>query len=235
MLRSFSLRYSRFAAAHLRYADGTVILALDTTSEYGSLALVDRDRTLDETPLHAPEGFGPVLYRALAGLLSRNAVNVNAIECFAAASGPGSFTGVRIGLAAIKGLAEAAGKPAIGVSNLRALAWFGTRPLRATALDARRGEVYGAVYNGKLEIVRAETVMPFPDWLRTLPTGDIELITTDATQLEAGIPSIAAPRALAAAVGRIACAGLLAGEACDPAALDANYIRRSDAEILWKC
>ena len=67
------------------------------------------------------------------------------IDCFAAASGPGSFTGVRVGLAAVKGLAEALGKPAVGISNLRALSLFGKAALRAVVLDARRGEVYGAV------------------------------------------------------------------------------------------
>ncbi len=69
------------------------------------------------------------------------------VDCFAAASGPGSFTGVRVGLACVKGLAEALGKPAVAVSNLRAIASFGTAPWRAVVLDARRGEIYGAVYD----------------------------------------------------------------------------------------
>ena len=73
------------------------------------------------------------------------------MDCFAAASGPGSFTGVRVGLAAVKGLAEAAGKRVVAVSNLRALAFFGSAPLRATVIDARRGEVYAALYNSRLD------------------------------------------------------------------------------------
>ena len=215
-----------------------MILALDTTSEFGSLALVDADRVVDEVLLHAPEGFGHILYPRLEQLLARNGVNVNEMECFAAASGPGSFTGVRIGLAAIKGLAEASGRPAVAVSNLQALAWFGTRPMRATLLDARRGEVYGAVYDDRLELVRPEVVMKFPDWLRTLPAGELEFVAADfvpfSPHADQRIPAVTAPRALAAAVGRIALARFLAGQASDPAALDANYVRRSDAEILWK-
>ena len=211
-----------------------MILAIDTTSEFGSLALVDADGVVDEVPLHAPDGFGHVLYPKLEQLLARNRVNVNAMECFAAASGPGSFTGVRIGLAAIKGLAEASGRPAVAVSNLQALAWSGTRPLRATLLDARRGEVYGAVYDDHLDLVCPEVVMKFADWLRMLPVGDIELVAVDMPQTDPGMPVVIALRALAGVIGRIAWKRFRDGYASDPAALDANYVRRSDAEILWK-
>ena len=108
------------------------ILAVDTTHEYGSLALSQGGETLEEVTLHAPTGFAHVIYAELAALLGRHGVTADEIVCFAAASGPGSFTGVRVGLACIKGLAEATGKPAIAVSNLRVIAEFGTAPLRAT-------------------------------------------------------------------------------------------------------
>ena len=164
------------------------------------------------------------------------------MDCFAAASGPGSFTGVRIGLASIKGLAEATGKPAVAVSNLAAMARYGSAALRAVVLDARRGEVYGAVYDACGAVVAAETVMPFTAWLRTLPEGEIEFVATDfspfAAALEgtrfAGAVVTTVPRALAAAVGRIAYERWRAGHAADPAAIDANYVRRSDAELFWK-
>ncbi len=102
---------------------------------------------IDEMPLHAPDGFAHVLFAHVEEILRRNRANLADVECFAAASGPGSFTGVRVGLACIKGLAEAMGKPAVGVSNLQAIASFGTAPLRAAVMDARRGDVYGAVYD----------------------------------------------------------------------------------------
>jgi tRNA threonylcarbamoyladenosine biosynthesis protein TsaB len=215
-----------------------VILSVDTTSEFGSIALTDRDEVLEELPLHSPDGFGHVLFAHLQELLERHGVAPAAMECFAAASGPGSFTGVRVGLAAVKGLAEAAGKRVVPVSNLRALAFFGSAPLRAVVLDARRGEVYGAVYNDRLDPVLAESVMKFPAWLQTLPADGFEFISTDFTpfqsQVNASIPVITAPRALAAAIGRIAWRELAAGRALDPAAADANYVRRSDAELFWK-
>jgi tRNA threonylcarbamoyladenosine biosynthesis protein TsaB len=82
-----------------------------------------------------------------------------------------SLTGVRVGLAAAKGLAEAAGKRVVAISNLRALAFFGSAPSRATVIDARRGEVYAAVYNSRLELVMPEAVLRLEDWLPTLPKG----------------------------------------------------------------
>lgn len=199
-----------------------MILSIDTTSEFGSIALTEANVVVEEVALHAPEGFGHVLFGHIEELLERNGITVHQMECFAAASGPGSFTGVRVGLAAAKGLAEATGKRMVAVSNLRALASFGTAPLRATVVDARRGEIYGAVYNSQLEVVMPEVVTKLDAWLATLPHG-YELIS-----------SITAPRALAAAIGHIAWDEFTLGRSSDPAEIDANYVRRSDAELFWK-
>ena len=87
-----------------------LILAVDTTSEYGSLALLRDEELIDEVLVHAPKGFAHLLYGHLAELLGRHALKIAEIACFAAASGPGSFTGVRVGLACVKGLAEAVSK-----------------------------------------------------------------------------------------------------------------------------
>lgn len=219
-----------------------LILAVDTTHEFGSLALLRQADTLEETLLHSPEGFGQILFGRLAELLARHGLTTADVACFAAASGPGSFTGVRIGLACVKGLAEATGRPVVAASNLAAMAAFGSAPLRAVVLDARRGEVYGAVYDARGQAVVPETVMPFTAWLHTLPEGEIEFVSTDFSPFApalagshfAGVALTTAPRALAAAVGRIAYERLRAGEALDPAAIDANYVRRSDAELFWK-
>ena len=215
-----------------------MILSVDTTSEFGSIALTGPDGTVEEIPLHSPDGFGHVLFQRIQHLLARHGVNVDQMDCFAAASGPGSFTGVRVGLAAVKGLAEATGKRVVAVPNLRALAFFGTAKLRATLLDARRGEVYGAVFNDRLEIVAPEVVTKFPAWLETLPASPFEFIAIDFSPFRASvdpaIPVITAPRALAAAIGRIAFIEYCNGRASDPAEIDANYVRRSDAELFWK-
>ncbi len=219
-----------------------MILALDTTHEFGSIALLSEDELLGETLIHAENGFGQILYGHLSRMLDSRGCRLADIDCFAAASGPGSFTGVRIGLACVKGLAEATGKPVVPVSNLQALAAFGAAPLRATILDARRGEIYGAVYDAELNPVAPERVMRFPDWLHTLPTVPFEFISTDfspflpalaGTQFEA-TPVIETPRALASAIARIAQVRFRRGLALDPAQVDANYVRRSDAELLFK-
>ena len=198
-----------------------LILALDTTHEFGSLALLGGDEIVEEVALRAPEGFAQILFGILQALLERHAVKPADIACFAAASGPGSFTGVRVGLSCIKGLAEAAGKPAVGVSNLRALAALGSAPLRAPVIDARRGEIYGAVYDAGGALVMPEVVTKLDAWRATLPQG------AEIVELTAGKP-------LAAAIARIALAQFLRGEAADPAALDANYVRRPDAELLFR-
>ena len=219
-----------------------VILAIDTTSEFGSLALVDAGRVVGELPMHSPDGFSHVLYGYLAQFLESHGVRLADIRCFAAAAGPGSFTGVRVGLAAVKGLAEATGKPATAVSNLQALAAFGDFPLRATLLDARRGDVFGAVYDGALDVIRPEVVTKLPAWLESLPAADVEFISTEMDRFEASFagtrfadaPRRQAPRALAGVIGQIAWQRLKRGEAGDPALLDANYVRRSDAELFWK-
>jgi tRNA threonylcarbamoyladenosine biosynthesis protein TsaB len=213
------------------------ILALDTTANFGSIALLDDNEVIEELLLHSPEGFGPIIFGQIERLLQRHSLQVSDIDLFAAAAGPGSFTGVRVGLTAAKGLAEATGRPVAGVSNLTALAECGSGPLRAAILDARRGEIYGAVYDAELSVVRPEVVMPFLTWVDSLPEKEIEFISTDFGPFRAGLAgtqfeqaAVVEQRALAAAIGRTA--RQLPGE--DPAAVDANYVRRSDAELLWK-
>lgn len=216
-----------------------VILAVDTTSEYGSLALMRDGELLEEALLHAPAGFGGVLFQELERLLARQGVRLGEVECFAAASGPGTFTGVRVSLACVKGLAEATGRPAVGVSNLEAVARYGTARLRGVALDARRGEIYGAVYDDGGKPVTGEVVAKLGPWLESLPPGVEEFLSNDLPLvLEgtrfAGARVLTAPRALGAAVARIAGERMARGEAGDAAGLDANYVRRTDAELALK-
>lgn len=218
------------------------LLALDTTSEFGSLALAQGEQIVEEMLIYSPGGFAHVLFDQLGRLLARHGWRVADLDCFACAAGPGAFTGVRVGLAAAKGLAEAARKPLVAVSNLQAVAWFGSAPLRAAVLDARRGEIYGAVYDARLELVSPAAVMKFPAWLETLPEGELQFLSTDfspfrqalAGTRHAAAPVREVPRALAGAVARIALERYRAGQAQDPAAVDALYVRRSDAELAWR-
>ena len=213
------------------------VLAVDTTAEFGSIALAD-----EEIPIHAPEGFGGLIFAHIERLLARAGMRLEDIDGLAAAAGPGSFTGVRIGLACVKGLAEATGKPAFAISNLAALAKFGSTHYRVPIIDARRGEVYAALYDAQGNALLPETVCPFPALLERLPAGPVEFIAQNFGPFEAALagtrfaqyPVVTAPRAIAAIVAQIAANRLASGASGDPAGLDANYIRRSDAELLFK-
>lgn len=220
----------------------SLTLAVDTAAEYGSIALVDEVGVREEVLVHAPQGFSYVLFGEMEALLSRQGVSLSDIDLFAGASGPGSFTGVRVGLAAVKGLAEVLGKRVVAVSNLEALAEYGTSHARIVVIDARRGEIYAAVYDGAGNQIVGEAVLPFPKFLAALPEAELEWISADVDFVRAGLtgtrfegaPVVAAPRALAGAMARIAIRRAGEGVARDPAAIEANYVRRSDAEILWK-
>ncbi len=211
-----------------------IALAVDTAAEIGSIALAEFSHDgavtiLEEARLEAPGGFAQMLFGELEALLARQKVRLADIELYAAGNGPGSFTGVRIGLAAIKGLAEVAGKPAVGVSNLLALAQFGTASQRAPVLDARRGEVFAALYGEDDVEVIPPTVLKFSAFTTLIGDRDAEIITTG---FDPGHPFTAAPPELAGVIARLAIARFLRGESCDPVTIEADYVRRSDAEIF---
>ena len=220
-------------------------LAIDTCGEFGGIALVRGAVVIEELPLQEPSGFSAVLFDRIRELLTRHGVELPQIGLFAASSGPGGFTGVRIGLAAMKGLGEVLGKPVAAVSSLAALAETGSHPLRATVIDARRGEVFGALYeDGGARI--PECVLPFPkllDLLASRTAGEaFEWVSADPEVFADAIrgtpferfPSTRAPRSLASAVAKVALRQVASGQSMDPALTEANYVRRSDAELLWK-
>ncbi len=212
-----------------------LILAFDTTSEHGSLALSRGEDVLEEVALYAPEGFSGVLFGEIARLLERHNVRLADVEAYAPAAGPGSFTGVRVGMTAAKGLAVAHGRPLVPVSNLAAVAALalaqtsGPQPL-APILDARRGDVFLAVYSAALERL-LEPLVTTPQRLPALvsPFGEVLYCGPEATKLAPpGAACVMTPRALAAAIARLAAHELAAGRGLDPAAAEAEYVRRPD-------
>ncbi|MCX6592084.1 MAG: tRNA (adenosine(37)-N6)-threonylcarbamoyltransferase complex dimerization subunit type 1 TsaB [Acidobacteria bacterium] len=194
------------------------LLALDTTSEHGSIALLEYGQVVATREMHEEDGYSAVIFGVIAELLAHVGWKLGDLDCFAGATGPGSFTGVRVCLTAVKGLAEANNRPALGVSNLEALASLGNDAVRAPWLDAHRGEVYSGLYDARGRALGPEAVMPQLEWQGRVEP-DVERIPGD------GVP-------LAAAIGRIAYRRWRAGERPDPASLEANYVRRSDAELF---
>jgi tRNA threonylcarbamoyl adenosine modification protein YeaZ len=200
-----------------------LVLSIDTSGEFAGITLLGQEPV--ELFLHSPDGHADKLIQNIDLLLRRAGKTIHDVDCFAAASGPGSFTGVRVALSAAKGLAEATGKPVVAVSNLQALAFHGTAPLRAPVIDARRGEIFGAVYDAQLNLVQPELVSRFQPWREQLPEG-VEIVCAGDFL---PVPFTKAPRSLATAVAIIA----RRVAKTDPAAIDANYVRRADAELNW--
>ncbi len=164
-----------------------LVLALDTTTVGGSVALAEDGRVIDEQPGDATRTHGERLPAELLALLGRHGRRLDEVQLFAVASGPGAFTGLRIGIATIQGLALSCGRQVVAISALEALAWAvftaggdDTRPL-AVCIDAYRGEIYAAAY--------------------TPPVGPTERQAMEAAGLpsELGMPVVAPPAEVHAA------------------------------------
>jgi tRNA threonylcarbamoyladenosine biosynthesis protein TsaB len=223
-----------------------ILLAIDTSGKDGSIALARAPEDarnsselaiLDLVPLEGGT-FSAQLVPQIAELLARNDLEKEDIGAFVVASGPGSFTGLRVGLAAIKALAEILGKPIAAVSRLEALARAaGVRGTVIAALDAGRGEVYTGVYEVEdTAQMRAE---------RLLTNGELfaeaagrMIVTPDGKLAEAAraaglqVKQVDLPRS--DAIAPLGWEKLQKGETVSPEDLEANYIRRSDAEIFAK-
>lgn len=124
------------------------ILAIDTSTLVGSVALVSDGVLIAEWSASVRASHGETLLPAVQRLLLQAQTSLHDIDAFAVGIGPGSFTGVRIGVATVKGLAFAEGKPIVGVTSLRVLArgLVGGRGLRVPVIDAHKHEVYCAAY-----------------------------------------------------------------------------------------
>lgn len=223
-----------------------LILALDTTSRNGSLALARDCEVIDSYSVEAPDGFGQIVFQHIDALLTKHGATLADVDCYAATSGPGSFTGIRVGLTAVKALAEVHGKPVVAVSNLMALASLGHGHYRAPVIDARRDEVYAAVYDEQLRAVVEETAIAWPSFVQSLGKREVTVVSQDAGIFDSGAAAaqpagagarlrrVTAAEPLAAAVARLAYERFARGETLPPEAVDANYVRRSDAELKWK-
>ena len=230
-----------------------LILSLDTTTRSGSCALLQDDRVVHEQTGDGSRDQAERLPRDLATLLEREGVTLPDVDAFAVATGPGSFTGLRVGIATMQGLAMAMQKPLIGVSAFDALAFLAdsdpnhaeraragaTAVEVATWIDAWRGEVFAARYENGLVV--GEPVVAPPDVLLarlkgrpTLFTGDGASIYESRIRAELGDDArFAMPiaPALAGAVATLAGRVYRAGERPLPHAIRPIYVRRSDAEL----
>ena len=211
------------------------ILAVDTSSERGSVCLAEDGEVLGEVRLRRSVQHSDRLFRSVDFLFGQVTFGLADIDLFVAARGPGSFTGLRVGLTAMQAFAAAHGKPGAGVSTLEAIAWkCGAREQWiAPVIDARRGEVYGAVYlrerEGVLTEIRQPAVMPPAQWFASLPNSEILFCGDGALRYK---EFISRPRwkfvevdlYLASALAELA---LLQ----DRGQLSPLYVRRTEAEL----
>jgi len=230
-----------------------IVLAIDTCDSRGSVAVL-RDGAVLKTVAHdSEEDYSSWLLPAVGECLIGAGVAIRDVHAYAVAAGPGSFTGVRVGLTTVKAWAEVYGKRIAAISRLEAMAAEaapGTTWVAAFA-NAQRGQVFGAVYRrngaglarsgdemviapgkfveGAAEVAGVESI----SWVST----DAECIVGEEAwkareargERVESVSSVRAPM-----IGRLGMEALSEGRFTDALTLDANYVRRSDAEIFWK-
>jgi tRNA threonylcarbamoyladenosine biosynthesis protein TsaB len=149
------------------------VLAIDTTSPRGSVAVAGPEGILAEARLETTEGHSRWLLPAVEALLGGLGIAASALDVFAVTIGPGSFTGLRIGLGSVQGLALASGRPCVGLSTLDVLAGAvaGSPETVVALVDAFRGEVYSGVYDAAGGLRRPFEVGTLCAALRGLPAG----------------------------------------------------------------
>ena len=200
---------------------------------------------------HAGQRHSELLLPMIRTLLDEAGLRLADLDGVAFGAGPGSFTGLRVGLTAVKGWAEVYTKPAVGVSGLEAIAAqsHSAAPLLIPIVDARRGQIYFGFYrrggNG-LALEGEECVMTpdeFLEMLRsraadtdfTIVTPEPEIISRQMSQIEKRTPSVEqVSSVLAPLIGRLGYQRAQRGQVSDALSLDANYVRRTDAELHWK-
>jgi len=219
-----------------------VVLALDTTTPAGSCALTVDGSVVREEASDVSLPPATRLPLDLMTLLEHSGVALGAVDVFAVATGPGSFTGLRIGISTMQGLAFAAGKPLIGVSGLDALARMADREAAgrpiATWVDAWRGEVYAALYVNGVEtdapvVAKPEEIL---DKLANQPTlfiGDGARAYQEKVLQHLGRHALAENPAplLAGTIAMIAGDIASTGAYAPPHAVRPMYVRRTDAEL----
>jgi tRNA threonylcarbamoyladenosine biosynthesis protein TsaB len=212
------------------------VLSIDTCGQSGTVALVNLENELENgattvTCLQQAELGGRAaaaqLMPAIDRMLRESTLDLHAMRSILVVNGPGSFTGIRVGLSTAKGLAHATGVPIVSISRLAVLASLGNVQQNSLALlDAGRNEFYAR--RGEREWLASY------EEIASAAEAGTRLIVAEGTlaeRLAAWLPALVGPLDAFAAV-RAALGRLRSGESEDLAALDANYLRRSDAELF---
>ncbi len=226
------------------------ILAIDTSTMLGGIAIMDESLLIAESRLNVRSTHSERLMTEIEHCLKQSGIKISDIDVFAVAAGPGSFTGLRIGLSTVKGFYYATGKPIVSVPTLEALAWnfpYSKYPV-CTMLDARKKEVYAALFKWEegnfIRLINETSAKPEEfarDALRVthddkfIFAGEGSALYRDKIIEVMGEKAIfASPEKTVPSPANVAVLGLKkakAGEFSEPISLIPIYIRKSEAEI----
>ena len=229
------------------------ILAIDTSTMLGGIAIMDESLLIAESRLNVKSTHSERLMTEIEHCLKQSGIKISDIDVFAVATGPGSFTGLRIGLSTVKGFSYATGKQIVSVPTLEALAWnfpYSRYPV-CTMLDARKKEVYAALFKWEGEnftrLINETSAKPEEfarDALsvtrdeRFIFAGEGAALYRDKIIEAMGEKAIfASPEKTVPSPANVAVLGLKkakAGEFSEPISLIPMYIRKSEAEVKWK-
>src|ERR1700693_2126657 len=230
-----------------------VVLAIDTCEVRGGVAVLKDDAVHHVVAHSSAEEYSSWLLPSVDLALQSANSAFGDVDVFAVASGPGSFTGVRIGLTTVKAWSEVFDKPIVALSRLEAVAAQSQRdtPYVASFIDAQRGQVFGALYSknlGELTLIEQEMVATpevFLDWIDQRVAGSEVAwisIEPDAVANQSawqvrqaqGEKVHQVPCVLAPVIGKMAHQRGLKGDVLDALSVDANYVRRSYVEVFQK-
>ncbi|HET9741366.1 MAG TPA: tRNA (adenosine(37)-N6)-threonylcarbamoyltransferase complex dimerization subunit type 1 TsaB [Terriglobales bacterium] len=218
-----------------------LLLSIDTSGRKGGITLARGESASIEiiasTNLIGGT-FSADLIPQIAEVLQTHDHRASELEAIVAVTGPGSFTGLRVGLSAAKALAEALHLKIAAVSSLEALAFIAMSRRKnlsrkvMSLIDAGRGEVYAGIYQQEESSMRkiSELLLPSREAIERAQAEDLQMATIDPELASASPEMNLATGKLCEAAARVGWRKLLAGEVTDVLALDANYIRKSEAE-----
>lgn len=230
-----------------------ILLALDTSDARGSMALLHDEQVLQSIAHDTDEDYSSWVLPAAERLLSANQLNMQDVNVYAVSAGPGSFTGLRVGLASVKAWSEVYGGSIAAVSRLEAIASQAPSDTQFVAafVDAHREQVFGGLFlrdGQSLRAVDEEMVIAPEGFLKFVEErsrdASVAWVSLDPEKLAAtsgwskhasgGETIQASAQMLAPPIGRLGLQRAQAGQLTDALTLDAHYVRRSDAEIFWK-
>lgn len=220
-----------------------LICSVDSSATPASVCLLEDDRIIAEYYLNTGFTHSQTLMAMLESVLKISGKSADDIDLYAVNSGPGSFTGVRIGVSAVKGMAYALEKPCVEVSTLESMAYnlLGSHTIVCACMDARRRQVYHGLFRvdgDKIERLCDDTAIAVDDLLSFLPDHEEIILVGDGAELVAQstddpLITLAPPNLRYQRASSVALAAVEKynrGEVVSPAALMPRYLRLSQAE-----